>query len=132
MVQLYTQALNLLEEAVRTEDLAQKKAYLQDYLGLESMRQDLLPEAVLIQEDYYERVEGTAQYIEAKVYQTLTSTEEMAATYIEPIGHYSNGTAKYYRIGLAKCLLLDALHPTWKEGYDFATCLTDLLYTYLK
>lgn len=45
------------------------------------------------------------------------------------IKYFTRG--KYYRTGMAKCLILDRLALDWKEDFDFTRGLDEVLADYL-
>lgn len=98
------------------------------YRQLEEKRMGMLPEEVLILEEYYRRLEGSAYYVEGYIYQKLYSWEAFEKQYLEGLDVYTGGSNKYYGIGMAYCRILDRIAPDWKAGYDFSESLTDLIY----
>ncbi len=146
---IYQQELELLKQAVKLtegirEDLETgiqtitgenkeadvdtlRKVVLQ-YKQLEQERMGMLSDEVLILEEYYKRLEGSAYYVEGFVYQSLYSKEAFQKKYIEDIDMYTEGSTKYYKIGMAQCQILDWLKPEWKTDYDFSECFMDLIY----
>jgi hypothetical protein len=52
--------------------------------------------------------------------------------YIDTISDYAGGSSKYYKTGMAMCMILDRLNPQWKNGYDFSEPLIDLIYKELE
>ena len=127
-VDLYKQELKLLKKAALSEDIDDIKALIIEYKELEEKRRGLLQEDVLLLEEYFERMEGTARYVEGKAYEQLYSREAFEETYLEAFESYQKGSGKYYGIGMVKCLLLDRMCPDWKQDYDFSKSITDLLY----
>lgn len=127
VVNLYKQELSILKEALQSEDIDEIHALIVDYKELEDERKALLTEPVLTLEEYYERVEGTARYIEGIAYQELYSQKKFRARYIDHLDTYSAGADKYYAIGMAKCMVLDKLDGGWKTGYNFSVSLSELL-----
>ncbi len=79
-----------------------------------------------------ELTEGTAYYVEAFVYRMESGEQAYEERYLDSLGTYEGGRGKYYRTGLAKCLLLDVLCPDWKEHFDFSKGLDELLEEYLE
>ncbi|MDE7422329.1 MAG: hypothetical protein K2N51_01315 [Lachnospiraceae bacterium] len=69
-----------------------------------------------------------ARYVEGKAYEELYSKEVFTERYLKNLESFQKGSAKYYSIGMAKCLLLDRLDANWKQNYDFSKSLTDCLY----
>ncbi|MBE5960873.1 MAG: hypothetical protein E7256_05735 [Lachnospiraceae bacterium] len=128
VVSFYEQELEILKKAVLVRSIDDKKAYVLQYKKLEEERRHLLSEKVVSAEEYYENVEGMAYYLESKVYEMEKGTDAYSRQYLDAIGTYTEGTHKYYTIGMAKCLLLDALQEDWKAGFDFSESLSELLY----
>lgn len=126
-VALFEQQAKLLEQAVKCDDIDKIREYILTYKELYEERNALLPADVLALEEYYTRIEGSACYMEAMIYK-LQLPDTFAEAYLDNISVYSNGSGKYYRIGMAQCMLLDKLDPEWKEGYDFSVSLNELLY----
>lgn len=125
--ELFTQQAELLENAVKCENIDKLREYMVKYEQLDDQRKALLSEDVISLEEYYTRVEGTARYAEACVYKT-EHPEKFTESYIDNIGEYSGGSSKYYRIGMAQCMILDKLNAEWKNGYDFSEPLIELIY----
>lgn len=124
VVELYKKELELLKQAVLSEDIDTIRELALEYKSLEEERQALLDEDILILERYYKQLEGTARYVEVCAYRNLYSEEAFQSRYVEPMDEYTNGSGKYYDIGMAECLILDKLNPNWQSDYD---CSTDLL-----
>ncbi len=123
---LYTEMLVLLEEMVTTEDEENLLELLSEYENLRTDRNKILPEDLQKLETYYTVVEGSAYYIESQV-ALQENPEAYKENYIDTIGEYSNGSAKYYHAGMAEASVLDRLNPEWKESYDFSMPLSELL-----
>lgn len=70
-VSLFQQQAQLLEEAVKVEDVDRIRECIVRYKELDEERMLLLSKEVIALEDYYTRVEGTACYIEACIYRML-------------------------------------------------------------
>jgi len=123
-IELLNQALEpALDPADRKAVLANWQNHQNDYdkLGLSDKQQRLI--------DYYQLAEGSAFYVESRIY--LELAEEIA--YNEWYGvtpfTYTNGTMKYYQCGMLKCLLLDELTPDWQSDFDCSRTMTDYLKT---
>ncbi len=129
-VSLFRQQAQLLEDAVKAEDVDKIKECIVKYKELDEERRLLLSSEVIALEDYYTRVEGTARYIEACVYKMLVP-EQFGSTYLDAISDYAGGSAKYYKTGMAQCMILDRLSPDWKDGFDFSISVIDLIYAKL-
>lgn len=130
-VSLFRQQAQLLEDAVKEQDVDKIREYIVKYKELDEERKRLLTQEVIALEDYYIRVEGTARYIEACVYKMLVP-EQFDSIYLDEISEYSGGCAKYYRTGMAQCMILDRLDPEWKNGFDFSQSVMDLIYSRLE
>jgi hypothetical protein len=123
----YEQELILLNKAVMAEDIDEVKSIVLEYNELDKKRKALLNKEVQEIESYYELVEGTAYYVETLVYQLQYTKEAAYDYYVDNIKEYMNGSMKYYRIGMAKCLLLDRLDKEWKSELNFSCSLDELL-----
>lgn len=129
-VSLFRQQAQLLEEAVKAQDVDKIKECIVKYKELDEERKMLLPGEVIALEDYYTRVEGTARYVEACVYKMLVP-EQFDSAYLDVISEYGGGSTKYYQVGMAQCMILDTLDPDWKNGFDFSKPVIDLIYAKL-
>lgn len=129
-VELYKQQTTLLEKAVKSEEIDKIKEYIVQYKELEDKRNQLLEGEIINLERYYTTVEGSACYVEAKVCKVL-EPERFEADYVNTISEYVGGTAKYYKVGMAQCMILDRIAPGWKEKYDFSKVPMELIYEIL-
>lgn len=129
-VELYKQQAALLEEAVKCEAIDKIREYIVQYKKLEDKRNLLLEEEIINLERYYTTVEGSACYVEANVCKVL-EPERFEADYVNTISEYAKGTAKYYKVGMAQCMILDKIAPQWKDGYDFSKVPMELIYEIL-
>lgn len=129
VVELYKKELEVLKEAVFGEDIDTIKELILEYKSMEEERQALLDEDILILERYYKQLEGTARYVEAYAYRNLYSEEAFQSRYLEPMVEYTNGSGKYYDIGMAERLILDKLDPNWQSKYDCSLDLMDWMGT---
>ena len=120
-----------MNEEVITDDIYKIREYIVEYKKLDEERKILLSDEVNSLEDYYTRVEGTACYIEAYVYKTLLP-DSFDSNYIDNISTYGRGSGKYYKTGMAMCMILDTINPEWKDSYDFSEPLIDLIYKELE
>lgn len=130
-VRLFEQKSELLKKAVKTDDIDKIREYIVEYKKLDEERTTLLSDEVNSVEEYYTRIEGTACYIEACVYKSLLP-DSFEDNYIEAISEYGGGSGKYYKTGMAMCMILDTVNPEWKNGYDFSEPLINLIYTELE
>lgn len=126
-VSLFKQQAALLEKAVRCGDVDKIREYIVKYKQLDLERKALLTEDIISLEDHYTRVEGSACYIEACVYRALLP-DKFEESYIDGLSEYSGGSSKYYRTGMAECMILDTLDPDWKDGFDFSGSAIDIIY----
>lgn len=130
-VSLYKQKSELLEKAAVNDDVDKIRDYIVEYKKLDDERKALLSDEVNSVEDYYIRVEGTACYIEACVSRKL-QPDGFESSYIDTVSEYGGGSGKYYKTGMAMCMILDTVNPEWKNSYDFSQPLTELIYTELE
>lgn len=130
-IRLFKQQSELLKKAVITDDIDKIREYIVEYKKLDEERKTLLPDEVNVLEEYYTRVEGTACYMEASVYKSLRS-DSFEGNYIETISEYGNGSGKYYKMGMAMCMILDTVNSEWKKDYDFSESLMNLIYKELE
>lgn len=84
-------------------------------------------EDIVYLENYYEKIEGTARYVQLKVLFALDE-KQLYNQYIENISEDVDGKEKYLRSGMAIALLLDTYRPDWKSDV-FSSDLS--LYDYL-
>ena len=130
-VELFRKQAALLEEAVKSDNIDKVRECIVQYKELAAQREALLFEEANYLEDYYTTVEGTACYIEACVWK-MQQPEKVTTDYVESISIYGGGTGKYYKIGMAQCMILDKLKPDWKQGYDFSRPVVELIYEELE
>lgn len=74
-----------------------------------------------------ELTEGTAYYVESNVFRIQKGNKEFTERYIDTLDVYEDGRGKYYRTGMAKCMILDKIAPNWKENIDFTQGLNEML-----
>lgn len=126
-VLLFEQQAQLLEDAVKMDDVNKIRECIVTYKKFDEERKTLLSQEVVALEDYYTRVEGTARYIEACIYKKQLPTQ-FDSNYLDGISEYSGGSEKYYGMGMAQCMVLDRLNPDWKEGFDFSKPVIQMIY----
>ena len=78
-------------------------------------------------EERCELMEGTAYYEEANVLKIQKGGQEYRKRYIGTLDRFDAGRGKYYRTGMAKCMILDRISPDWKKNLDFSKSLDELL-----
>lgn len=130
-VALYKQQSALLEDAVNSDDIDIITECTVRYKELDEERNMLLSTDAIALEDYYTRVEGTACYIEACVCK-LQCSDSFESGYIDTISEYDGGAGKYYKTGMAMCMILDTIDSDWKDSYDFSEPLINLIYKELE
>lgn len=126
-VSLFRQQAQLLQDAVKTDDVDRIRECIVKYKELDEERRQLLPADVIALEDYYTRVEGSACYVEACIYKML-APDSFESAYTDIVSEYVDGSAKYYHTGMAQCMILDKLNPEWKKGFDFSEPMMELIY----
>lgn len=124
---LLSEAIPILHRAYQTKDREEIRAYIKDYLAILEQRKEILGENLINIEDYYKAIEGTAYYVEAYSYFLQTDKASFEERYISDFS-YTNGSNKYYNIGMLECLLLDKLDDKWNKNYDFSKTIDDMLY----
>lgn len=127
LVVLFSGEMELLEKAYETANPGEKKALTAKALETAKKRKSLLSKRECYAEQYFEMLEGTACYIEAQAYRLLEGEEVWRQIYLGEFV-YCNGTGKYYKMGMYKCLLLDQLSPEWKTDFSVTDSLDDYLY----
>lgn len=130
-VELFKQQAQLLETAVKSDDMDKVRECIVQYKKLAEEREQLLSSQANSLEKYYTTVEGTACYIEACICR-IQQSERFITDYVESVSEYGGGSGKYYKIGMAQCLILDKLNPNWKQGYDFSGPVIELIYEELE
>ncbi|GAA0799099.1 hypothetical protein GCM10008910_24750 [Faecalicatena orotica] len=102
-----------------------------EYRKLEDGRREKMTQEAADAERRCELTEGTAYYVEGIVLKAEKGSDKGGQTYkeryLETLDKYEDGRGKYYRIGMAKCLILDQLSPDWKETMDFSKSLDEML-----
>lgn len=125
-VSLFEEQSELLKQAASASDIDKIRDNIVKYNQLEQERNALLSDEIISLENYYETVEGSACYIEMLVY-NMQDPENTERDYIADISGYTGGTGKYYKTGMAQCIILDKLNNEWKNDYDFSRPFIDLI-----
>lgn len=111
----YLSEYQILEDAITNPDLIPqfllKRQARIDQLHLIFTEQEV--EHILFLENYYEKIEGTARYLESQVLFTLGNLT-LYNQYKDKIDEYQLGKEKYYRSGMGVCMLLDHQSTSWK------------------
>ena len=115
---VYEEELVALHDAVINPD-----EYLEQYISVREKRTEMLNgyfgtddvKKIIFLENYYEKVEGTARYMEANVIMAL-GNQTLYDDYLVGIQDYITGKEKYYRSGMGMALILDQLSDDWKSS----------------
>lgn len=126
LVVSFEKEMELLQAAYECMDEREKVTLVQKALEVHTKRQTELLEGVTALEEYLENLEGSAMYVEAMVYRSLAGAEAFTDYYLDDF-IYSNGSGKYYSLGMLKCMLLDQLSPDWKENWNLEQSVDVLL-----
>ena len=129
---LYEQELTLLYQAAYETDMEQLKAIAEAICTIEEKIEDILPANAYATAVQTELTEGSAQYFESRIFRYLRGEEDYIDHYVEGIDVYNEGRAKYYTLGMAKCLLIDKLDPAWKNNFAFDRSFADMIRDALK
>jgi len=124
---IYEKELELLQKAVFENDTEELKNIVKELVILENERSNLVSTALLNEETILELMEGSAYYLESKIYLDICGEEAYTAYYLNNISSYENGNTKYYKIGMVKCLILDKLDPSWKNDFKMDSSFTERL-----
>ena len=131
--------LRLLEEAAKlafeieksdrenTDDIIELKKLALNYLESHRQRLAEMPQTAAEAEIRCELTEGTAYYVESQVLRMQAGDGAYKERYLDGLGGFEGGRGKYYRTGMAKCMILDQIAPEWKDGFDFEQGLDAVL-----
>lgn len=131
--------LRLLEEAAKrafeieksdrenTDDIIELKKLALNYLESHRQRLAEMPQTAAEAEIRCELTEGTAYYVESQVLRMQAGDGAYKEHYLDGLGGFEGGRGKYYRTGMAKCMILDQIAPEWKDGFDFGQGLDAVL-----
>ncbi|MDU7706786.1 MAG: hypothetical protein E7J94_05855 [Clostridium sp.] len=119
--------MQLLKAAAEEKDTDKMKAVILQYKELQRQRRENMSPEAITAEQRCELTEGTAYYVEGNILRSLRSEKEYQDRYLDSLDVFEGGRGKYYRTGMAKCLILDRLDPDWKESLDFTKSLDQLL-----
>jgi len=119
---LYTQENKALRDMHQMQDKGELKEGISRYLTIREQRMQTFRQKygdkkwnlLMVLENYYEKVEGTARYTEAKAARLL-GDEDLYREYLYSLQVSMDGKEKYYRSGMAMCLIFDELNSSWKE-----------------
>lgn len=122
----FTKEMKLLNKSLKSSTDEESLKYLKEALETERSMNSGLGEKALADISLLENGEGSAMYVESLIYRELTSQEEYEDHYLGEF-NYSNGSGKYYEMGMYKCLLLDRFYKGWKDKFSLKNTLTQLL-----
>ena|GEM_PF-3980455 len=96
------------------DDPARSKEALEEFLAVRRWRTTRHPE-IADHENWLERLEGTARYVEFSALADAASASGFLAKALRKAPSLeSMGRTRYYTTGAALCLMLDRLDPSWK------------------
>lgn len=119
--------MQLLNAAAEEKDTDKMKAVILQYKELQRQRRENMSPEAITAEQRCELTEGTAYYVEGNVLKALKGEKEYQKRYLDTLDAFEGGRGKYYRTGMAKCLILDRLNPDWKAELDFTLSLDELI-----
>lgn len=125
-VVLFTKEMEALQRAYTEINYEKKLEYIRQAITLEQEAIKVLDNSAKAVARYCQILEGSAMYVEASVYRTITSIEEFTKKYTYEF-QYENGSGKYYRMGMYKCLLLDQLSQNWQQSLTMSYGPNELL-----
>ncbi|MBP7176322.1 MAG: hypothetical protein KBA53_08945 [Thermoclostridium sp.] len=119
---LYARENEALYDILQLHDKGELKEKISRYLTIREERMhtfrqkygDGKTNLLNLLENYYEKVEGTARYTEAQTARLL-GDDDLYREYVQSLQVNMDGNEKYYRSGMATCLLFDELSTDWKE-----------------
>ncbi|MDO5154982.1 MAG: hypothetical protein Q4D51_03360 [Eubacteriales bacterium] len=118
--------MECLQNAYNETALNQKYAFIKDALAEEAKRQDSVSDAACRVEKFVETLEGSAQYVEAMAYRDMTSEASFEKHYLADF-KYTDGSGKYYTMGLMKCLILDQVSENWQSDFSYENNASKML-----
>lgn len=124
---LYEQELTLLQQAAFETDMDKLIELAEALCIIEEKLKDILPANAYGTAIQAELTEGTAQYFESLIFRSLQGEEDYVRIYTDKIGTYDEGRSKYYTLGMAKCLLIDKLDPSWKNNFAMDRSYVDMI-----
>ncbi|NLO39043.1 MAG: hypothetical protein GX115_06190 [Ruminiclostridium sp.] len=119
---LYARENEAFYDILQLQDKGELKGKISRYLTIREERihtfrqkyGDGKTDLLKVLENYYEKVEGTARYTEARAARLL-GDDDLYREYIQSLQVNMDGNEKYYRSGMAMSLIFDELNPAWKE-----------------
>ncbi len=124
--ELFTEEMLLLTEAYQTKQPEKKKELVVKALEIAEKREEKLTSEAKAMEYFLENYEGSARYVESMAYRELENETAWKTAYLSEF-EYRNGSEKYYKLGMMKCMLLDQIYDGWQEKYSGKTGLDEFL-----
>lgn len=120
---LYIKEADILYKAVNEQDKNKLYSYVKQYINARAARVKTLKNqlssdefnTLMSAEAYYELFEGTARYVELRTVETFND-KEVYQKYIDGLKDYNGNREKYYKSGMAMCLILDKIDSRWKDN----------------
>lgn len=113
----FNEEMALLHEAYNSDSIEVKKELINSIIDATDKRQAALNHAQNEVEYYLENIEGSAMYVESLTYKEIKGEDAFKEYYTSDFT-YSDGTGKYYKLGMMKALLLDQVMPDWKNHFN--------------
>lgn len=126
LVKNFEEEMELLFKAYETKNMEEKKELVYKALTIEKEREQELSDSANAMEYYLDQLEGSAMYVESMVYRELEGESAWKEYYLTEF-QYENGSSKYYKRGMLKCLLLDQMMEGWQSQFSGDCSLSDLL-----
>jgi hypothetical protein len=128
---LFSKELEILSSAENAENTSDLQKIAIEYMSVSNERDALLNDAQKASENFYEMMEGSAFYVESLAVQLENGQQAFEKDYLDVASKYAEGGAKYYRLGMLQCRLLDKLDPDWKNAYSFDCSFDEVILGYL-
>ncbi|WP_408072634.1 hypothetical protein [Butyrivibrio sp. JL13D10] len=127
---LFTKELEILSRVIGDENSSDINEIAIEYSKIAKERRGLLSDQVINSEDYYTMMEGSAYYVESQAVRLENGEQTYKKQYLDTASKYVEGDAKYYRLGMLECMLLDKLDKEWKASYSFDRTLDEVIEEY--
>lgn len=122
----FSREMEFLREAYETADAEEKERLVREALALSGERRQQMSEKAAYAERYFQLMEGSARYVEGQAYLLLEGPDAWKENYLNAFT-YTNGSGKYYTMGMLKCLLLKQLRPDWEKEFTVTVSLDEQL-----
>ncbi|WP_022761279.1 MULTISPECIES: hypothetical protein [unclassified Butyrivibrio] len=128
---LFSKEMEVLSRIFTDENSGDVNEIAIEYSKIAKERRGLLSEQVNGSEDFYLMMEGSAYYVESLAVRYENGEETYQKEYLGTASKYVDGNAKYYRLGMLECMLLDKLDPEWKNSYSFDRTFEEVIDDYI-